>query len=124
MADPKPPVRPEPPSQEDRRDSPRVPVRVLVRDPAIGGSFDERPGNLSLGGVHYRDDHPPRGSRLEIRVLLPGTRTEIRCAGEVVRVSRERGTFGTHLRFADLSLEDARAVARLLDGAAQEGGRP
>ena len=120
MADPPPPDRPAPLPEEDRRDSPRVPVRVLVRDPSTGGSFDERPGNLSLGGIHYQDDHPPRGSRLEVRVLLPGTRTEIRCTGEVVRVFRERGAFGTHVRFADISLEDARAIARLLDAA---GGR-
>ena len=124
MADPPPPARPAPPPDrpaplpdEDRRDSPRLPVRVLVRDPSLGGSFDERPGNLSLGGVHYRDDHPPRGGRLELRVLLPGTRTEIRCTGEVVRATRDRGTFGVHVRFADLSLEEARAVARFLDAA-------
>ena len=119
MTDPPPPV---PLPEEDRRDSPRLPLRVMVRDPAVGGSFEERPGDLALGGVRYRDGHPPRGGRLEVRVLLPGTRTEVRCRGEVVRVTREDGAFAVHLRFAGLADGDERAIARLLDAAAR--GRP
>ncbi|HTN51556.1 MAG TPA: PilZ domain-containing protein [Anaeromyxobacter sp.] len=98
----------------DRRDSGRVAVRLLVRDAALGGSFEERPGNLSLGGVWFDGLHPPVGSRFELRFLLPGEREEIRAIGEVLRVSREGDRFGAHLRFLEIPLEAELAIARHL----------
>ena len=102
-------------SEADRRDSLRIPIRLMVRDAALGGSFDERKGNLSLGGVYFTDGHPPFGTRVELRFLLPGERAEIRAAGEILRVSREGGAFGAHVRFQDLPLEAELAIARFLD---------
>jgi hypothetical protein len=99
---------------EDRRDSDRVPIRLLVRDAALGGSFEERPGNLGLGGVYYTERHPPVGNRVELRFLLPGTRDEVRASGEILRVSREGGTFGAHVRFAEMPLDLELAIARFL----------
>jgi uncharacterized protein (TIGR02266 family) len=99
---------------EDRRDSQRVPVRLMVRDLALGGSFEERPGNLSLGGVFYLDGHPPQGNRVELRFVLPGTRHEVRARGEVLRVTREGARFGAHVRFTDLPLPSELAIARFL----------
>lgn len=101
---------------EDRRDSDRVAIRILVREAALGGSFEERAGNLSLGGVYYVEGHPPSGNRVELRFLLPGTPGEIRATGEILRVTREGGTFGTHVRFADLPIEAELAIARFLHG--------
>jgi len=101
--------------EEDRRDSKRVPVRMLVRDLTVGGSFEEQPGNLGLGGVYFAKGHPPPGNRVEVRVLLPGTRVEIRAAGEIVQVSHDASGFGAHVRFADLPLETELALARFLD---------
>lgn len=37
----------------DRRDSVRIPIDLLVRELALGGSFEQRPGNLGLGGVRF-----------------------------------------------------------------------
>ncbi len=105
---------PEPVAGEDRRESARVPIRILVRDAELGGSFEERSGNIGLGGVYYTEGHPPSGSRVELRFLLPGTRDEIRATGEILRVSREGDAFGAHVRFAEMSLEDEMAVARFL----------
>lgn len=105
---------PPPAPGEDRRDSHRIPIRLLVRDAALGGSFEERPGNLGLGGVYYTEGHPPVGNRVELRFLLPGTRQEVQAGGEILRVSREGGTFGAHVRFADLPLEIELAIARFL----------
>lgn len=101
---------------EERRDSGRVPIRLMVRDPEVGGSFEERPGNLSLGGIYFTDGHPPSGTRLEVRFLLPGAGAEIRGTGEVLRVTREGSAFGVHLKFLDLSVEAELAVARFLEG--------
>jgi hypothetical protein len=101
--------------EADRRDSRRVPIRLMVRDAALGGSFDERVGNLSLGGVYFAEGHPPYGTRVEIRFLLPGLREEVRAVGEILRVSREGKSFGAHVRFQDLPLETELAIARFLE---------
>ncbi len=103
------------PARSDRRDSRRVPIRLMVREVALGGSFDEHAGNLSLGGIYFAEGHPPYGSRVEVRFLLPGEPREIRLSGEIVRVSREGAGFGAHVRFQDLPLEAELAIARYLD---------
>jgi hypothetical protein len=100
--------------ETDRRDSQRVPIALLVRDAALGGSFEERIGNLSLGGVFFESLHPPVGSRLEVRFMLSGAREEIRATCEVLRVSREGTRFGVHLRFLEIPLDAELAVARFL----------
>ncbi len=102
--------------ESDRRDSRRVPIRLMVRDAALGGSFDERAGNLSLGGIYFTEGHPPFGTRVEIRFLLPGHAEEVRAVGEILRVSRQGEAFGAHVRFEDLSLETELAIARFLEG--------
>ena len=99
----------------DRRESPRVPVRMMVRETALGGSFEERQGDLSVGGVYYTAPHPPGGTELEIRLLVPGGRGEVIARAEVLHVSRVRGGFGAHVRFLDLPLESELAIARYLD---------
>ena len=55
----------------ERRDSRRIPLNLLVREPALGGSFEVREGNLSIGGVLYWALHPPVGGRVEIRFFVP-----------------------------------------------------
>ena len=100
----------------DRRDSARVPLRLLVREVALGGSFEERDGHLSLWGVDFEALHPPAGGRFEVRFLLPGGREEIRAQADLLRVSHEGERFGTHLRFVDLPLEAELAIARHLQG--------
>ena len=68
---------------DDRRDSARVAIRLMVRDLELGGSFEERSGNLALGGVYFTEGHPPVGNRVELRFFLPGTHDEVRATGEV-----------------------------------------
>jgi uncharacterized protein (TIGR02266 family) len=106
-----------PPIEEDRRDSLRVPIRLLVRNSELGGSFEERPGNLSLGGVFFSEGHPPIGTQVELRFLVPGVQGEVRCEGEILRVRRAAGGFGAHVRFRDLPLETELAIARYLEAA-------
>ena len=40
-------------THDDRRDSQRVPFTFQVREQALGGSFESREGNLSIGGVYF-----------------------------------------------------------------------
>ena len=104
-------------AEADRRDSVRVPIRLMVRDSELGGSFEERAGNVSLGGVYFTEGHPPFGTHVELRFVLPGERVEVRAEGEILRVSREGGAFGAHVRFQDLPLESELAIARFLEKA-------
>ncbi len=98
----------------DRRDSARVPLPLLVREVALGGSFEPYAGNLGLGGVFFEALHPPAGDRFEVRFLLPGLPEEIRARAELLRVTREGERFGAHLRFVELPLETELAIARFL----------
>ena len=98
----------------DRRESDRVPLALYVRDAALGGSFEERPGNIALGGFFFTALHPPTGDRFEVRVVLPGTHDEFSAVGEVLRISREGTEYGTHLRFLDVGLDAELALARWL----------
>lgn len=100
---------------DDRRDSARVPIRLMVRDLELGGSFEERAGNLALGGVYFTEGHPPVGNRVELRFFLPGSNDEVRATGEVLRVTRDGTAFGAHVRFEDLPLESELAIARFLE---------
>jgi hypothetical protein len=114
------PAVPPAPAQGDRRESVRIPIQLLVRDAAQGGSFEAREGHLALGGVDFDALHPPVGPRFEVRFILPGAAQEFSARAEVLRVSRDGPRFGTHLRFVDVPLEAELAVARFL----QAGGRP
>ncbi len=100
--------------EADRRESGRIPIHLLVRDAALGGSFEPYEGNLALGGVYFGGLHPPAGNRIQLRFLIPGTRQEIEATGEVLRVSREGPRFGAHVKFVDMPLAAELAIARLL----------
>jgi len=105
------------PADDDRRESRRVPIELLVRDAAVGGSYETHTGNLALGGIFFDAFHPPAGSKIEVRFLVPGGKEEIRAVGEVLRISREGERFGAHVRFVEIPLEAELAIARFL----QEG---
>jgi hypothetical protein len=105
------------PEVDERRDSLRIALPMLVREVALGGSFEPRDGNLALGGVYFEALHPPVGSRIDVRFLLPGVREEVRAGGEVLRVTREAGErFGVHVKFVNIPLEAELAIARFLEG--------
>jgi hypothetical protein len=105
---------------DERRESLRVPCRFQIRDAEVGGSFVEHEGNLALGGMYYSGSHPPVGTVVEIRFLLPGQPEEIMALGEVLRISRDEEKFGAHLRFTGIPLELELALARYLQAASAE----
>jgi uncharacterized protein (TIGR02266 family) len=100
----------------DRRDSPRVPMKILVRQVELGGSFEERVGDIGLGGAFFEERTLPVGRRVELRFRLPGREHEVRCQGEVLRVSREpEERPGAHVKFLDLPTDIELAIARFID---------
>jgi hypothetical protein len=102
------------PGDAERRDSQRVAIPLLVRDTALGGSFEPHRGNLAIGGVYFEALHPPVGSHVEVRFLVPGAAEEVRARGEVLRISRDGPRFGAHVKFVDIPLEAELAIARWL----------
>ncbi len=103
------------PSGADRRDSPRVPMKFLVRDLAEGGSFQELQGDLSVGGAAFHVRYPPTGSQFEVRFHLPGLEKDVRCKAELLRVRDEAAGKGVHLRFLELDVNLELAIARYID---------
>ena len=101
------------------------PIHLLVRDAALGGSFEPYRGNLALGGVVLRRAPPARrAARSRCASSCPGAHEEIQAVGEVLRVSRDGPRFGTHLKFVE---HPARRRARhrsLPPGRVTRGGAP
>ena len=100
---------------DERRESPRVPMTFLVRDVVEGGSYIEREGDLSLGGIYWKGKYPPFGTQVEVRFRLPGVPAEIRAQGEIIRVMDEGHDLDFHVRFTELDVADELAIARHID---------
>src|SRR5512133_1854154 len=81
----------------DRRESPRIPMRLLIRDLAEGGSFEEYDGDLSVGGALVHGRHPPTGKQFEVRFRLPRMPKDFRIRAELLRVRDEPEGMNYHL---------------------------
>lgn len=102
--------------EDDRRDSPRIPMSFLVRD--VGqedGVWEEREGDLGLGGISWTGKTPALGTEVDCRFRLPGVSQELRARGEILRVRNDAQGPHFQLRFTDLDLDTERAIARFLD---------
>jgi uncharacterized protein (TIGR02266 family) len=109
---------------EDRRDSIRVPMKFLVRDVSeSGGTYHEREGDLSLGGIYWRGKSPSFGTEVEVRFRLAGVPKEVKALGEIIRVKEAGGDLDFHVRFTELEVESELAIARFLDDAIAAAGR-
>ena len=100
---------------DERRDSPRVPMHFLLHDVAEGGSWVEREGDLSLGGIYWKGKTAPHGTEVEVRFRLSGIPREIKAKGEIIRVMDKGQNIDFHVRFVELDVESELAIARFLD---------
>ncbi len=101
--------------KDERRQSPRVPMTFLVRDVVEGGSYLEREGDLSLGGIYWKGRYPPFGTQVEVRFRLPGVPKEIRARAEIIRVMETGHDLDFHVRFLELDVADELAMARHIE---------
>lgn len=97
---------------EERRDSPRVPMRFLVRRAGSEASFEPHQGDLSLGGCAFRGGTLQSGTQVEVRFILPSGSDELQVRGEVLPNS---DVVATRVRFLDLPVEAELTIARYLD---------
>ena len=100
---------------DERRDSPRVPMKFLLRDVSEGGSYVEREGDLSLGGIYWKGKYPPHGTDVEVRFRLHGVPKEIRAQGEIIRVLDHGNNIDFHVRFTELDVGSELAIAKYID---------
>ena len=104
------------PKADDRRESPRVPMHFLVRDAGLTqGDWEERDGDLSLGGISWEGKTAALGTEVDIRFRLVGVARELRARGEIIRVKNAADKIAFHLRFTDVDLDAERAIAKYLD---------
>jgi len=107
---------------KDRRDSPRVPMRLKVRRAGSSGDFDTREGDLSLGGCAWKGTGLEVGTKVEVRFKLPILPDEVEAVGEVLQVMNGSQGPAARVRFTDLPMEAELAIARHLDDVLAQGG--
>lgn len=100
---------------EERRDSPRVPMKFLIRDLKDDSGWHEREGDVSLGGIAWSGKYPAMGTDVEVRFRLPGVPREVRASGEIIRVVQRTGSIEFNVRFTELDVRSELAIARFLD---------
>jgi len=98
----------------DRRESPRLPIKVWVKNSA-SNSFEQVEGDISVGGLHFVDKLPINGKQIDLRFKLPGRTEEVRVHGTVIQVSAKKAGYGAHVKFSDLDLDTQLAIARFID---------
>jgi hypothetical protein len=99
----------------DRRDSPRVSVKLWIRQVEVGEAFEEREGNVGVWGAYFESTSAPIGKVVELKFALPGLDEEFLCNGEILSISEQRDKFGAHVRFVDLSTEVELTIAKFID---------
>jgi hypothetical protein len=100
------------PKAEERRDSPRVPMRFLVRRTGSQAAFEPHQGDLSLGGCAFQGGALEPGAQLEVRFILPSSPDELQVRGEVIPAAQGGST---RVRFLELPMEAELSIARYLD---------
>lgn len=100
---------------EERRESPRVSMRFLVRRAGTADAFESREGNLSLGGFVWYNGALPVGAKVEARFLLPDAGEELQLRGEVIHVGDGSCGTSSHVRFLEPPVEVEMRIARYLD---------
>lgn len=101
---------------DERRDSPRVPMTFLLRDianPKAG--WEERHGDLSIGGIAWKGKTPPHGTTVDVRFRLMGVPKEVVCKGEIIRVVDQGQNIEFRVRFTELDVTAELAIAKYLD---------
>lgn len=101
--------------EEDRRESPRVSMRIHVRRAGTSDAFESREGNISLGGFAWFGWAMPVGTKVEARFALPGSDEELQVRGEVLHVGHGSRGSSAHVRFLELSQEAELRIARYID---------
>ena len=101
---------------DERRDSPRVPMTFLLRDVSNPkGGWEERHGDMSIGGIAWKGQTPPHGTTFYELCGRMGIPKEVHCKGEIIRVVDQGQTIEFRVRFTELDVNAELAIAKYLD---------
>jgi hypothetical protein len=91
-------------------------MAFLLRDAGVPeAAWEERRGDLSLGGLFWRGETAPQGALVDVRLRLPGVPREVCARGELIRVEAAPAGIDFHVRFTELDVEDELLIAKYLD---------
>ncbi len=99
---------------EERRTSPRAPLRLWVVDPGESGVPTVYEGEISLGGASWWTRYPPLAAEVDIHFRLPEG-YEHKTRAKVLRVLDDGGDHRVQVKFTDLPVKAELALARYLE---------
>jgi hypothetical protein len=99
---------------EERRSSPRAPLRLWVVDPGESGVPAVYEGEVSLGGASWWTRYPPLAAEVDIHFRLPEG-FETKAHARVLRVLDDGDDHRVQVKFTDLPVKAELALARYLE---------
>ncbi|MGB9601018.1 MAG: PilZ domain-containing protein, partial [Myxococcota bacterium] len=97
----------------ERRETPRVAVKMWLDEIETEESGWEYFGNISLGGAFIETDTPPQeGKIVNIKLRDIDEEGDLIIKGRVIGVDVERGI---RVKFCEMEFEDERRLARYID---------
>jgi len=92
-------------------------MTFLVRDADHDeGEWEERAGDLSIGGLSWVGKTAPLGKEVDVRFRLPGVTRELRARGEIIRLKQSAdAALHFQVRFTELDTPCELAIAKYLD---------
>jgi len=99
---------------EERRTSPRAPLRLWVVDPGESGVPTVYDGEVSLGGASWWTRYPPLAAEVDIHFRLPEG-YETKAHAKVLRVLDDGDDHRVQVKFTDLPVKVELALARYLE---------
>ncbi|MEW5854224.1 MAG: PilZ domain-containing protein [Myxococcota bacterium] len=103
---------------EDRRESLRVPVEMLVRS-YDQDTFEVCTGDISLGGARINFRRPPRDPQVEVLLQLGGPWGEVRLQGDIIGFRAVGNVYEARVCFVDWDTMDELALARMIHEVSQ-----
>jgi len=105
----------------DRRSAARVPLQMWMEEVEKGHVALRRTGDVSAGGAYFDRIVPhPLGTRIALRIPIPGGDQEVRVYGEVVNLEKD-GT-GMGVKFTEFDGDGEQRLGAYLDKAAPGDG--
>ncbi len=101
--------------EEDRRASPRVPLRLWVVNSDEGGVPNVFEGEVGLGGASWNTEFPPRSESFEVCFRVPEHEEELKLPAKLARIVPMGSDNRVRVVFTDLPLRHELALARYLD---------
>ena len=99
---------------EERRTSPRAPLRLWVVDPGESGVPAVYEGEVSLGGASWWTRYPPLAAEVDIHFRLPEG-FELKARARVLRIMDDGSDHRVQVKFTDLPVKGELALARYLE---------